>query len=118
MTNSGISIVLIGVVIGGVVGSLLVLLVLLLLALVWMTKKYKRGANLLQQQEQPKASEQREAIHQHEHQQHQGDEVMEMKNNNAYVSTTQQISTQDNVAYSQIGSDHNLLSDQCEYDYI
>ena len=47
-----------------------------------------------------------------------GDEAMEMNDSNAYISTTRQISTEENVAYGQVESDYNLISDQCEYDYI
>ena len=109
---------LIGAVIGGVTGSLLVLAVLLLLlALVWMSKKYRRTANLLHQQERPEKGSRREAIQQIQHQEL-GDEAMEMNNNDAYVSTTQQIPTEENVAYGQVESDCNLINDQCEYDYI
>ena len=116
-SNPGVSVALIGAVIGGVAGASLVLvLLLLLLALVWMTKKYKRAANFLHQLEQPEGKEQRKAVHQQ--QQHQYDEAMEMKNNGAYISTIRQVPTEDNVAYCQIESDHNLDSDQCEYDYI
>ena len=116
-SSPGVSVVLIiGAVIGGVAGASLVLtLLLLLLTLIWMTKKYKGAANFPHQQEQPEGKEQRKAVHQ---QLHQYDKAMEMKNNDAYISTTRQIPTEDNVAYGQIESDHNLLSDQCEYDYI
>ena len=151
-SNAGISVALIGAVVGGVAGSLLMLaLVLLLLALVWMTRKYKRAVSEAQcnlhhhEKVKLEESEQREATHQ---QQHQGDEVMEMKSNDAYISNTRQIPTEDNVAYSQttpkiptednvaysqttpkiptednvaygqIESDYNLLNDQCEYEYI
>ena len=104
--SPGVSVTL--VLIGVVVGSLLVLVVILisLLALVWMIKKYKRSVseaqcNLHHQQKlELEGSEQREETHQQ--QQHQGDEVMEMKSNDAYISNTRQIITKDNVAYGQI----------------
>ena len=75
--------------------------------------------NLDCQQPQSEIIEQREAI-QHAQQEHQEVEAMNMNSNDAYISTTHQISTEINVAYGQIESDHNLLSDhdQCEYDYI
>ena len=38
----------------------------------------------------------------------------EMNDNDAYFSTTQLITTQDNVAYGQIERDYILLSDQCD----
>ena len=43
-----------------------------------------------------------------------------MDDNVAYDQVTPQITTEDNIAYSQREheSDYNLLSDQCEYDYI
>ena len=118
--SPGVSVALIGAVIGGVAGALLVLaflLLLLALALVWMTKKCKRAANFLHQQEQPEGKEQRKAVHQQ--QQHQYDEAIKMKSNDAYISTTRQIPIEDNRAYGWIESDYNLISDQCEYyDYI
>ena len=119
--NPGVSVTPIGAVTGGVAGSpLLVLaLFLLVLALIWMTKKYKRAVSLLHEQKHPEGKEQRETIHQVEQQhQYRYDEDMEMKSNDAYISTTRQIPTEDNIAYGQIESDHNLLSDECEYDYI
>ena len=84
-----------------------------------MKKKFKRPANLLHQQEQPEKSSRREAIQQIQHREPH-DEAMEMKSNDAYVSTTRHniISTEENVAYGQVDSDYNLISDQCEYDYI
>ena len=108
-----------GAVIGGVAGSLLVLalFLLLLLALVLMTRKYKRAVNLLHEQKHPEGKEQREATHRVE-QQHQDNEDMEMKSNDAYISTTHQIPTEDNVAYAKIECDHTTSNDQCEYDYI
>ncbi len=104
VSNSRLNVVLIGAVIGGVAGSLLVLTVLLLLlALVWMTKKKaarETQYNLDHRRTQSDVIEQRVAVQQ----EHQDDEAMEMKNNDAYVSTTQQIPTEDNVAYGQIES--------------
>ena len=118
--NPRVSLVLIGAVIGGVVGSLLVLaLLFLLLAPFWMTKKCRRAVDPLHQQEQPEKSDQREAIQQIQHQEV-GDEAMEMKSNDAYISTTRHnIPTEENVAYGlQVENDYNLISDQLEYDYI
>ena len=113
--GDSVSVALIGAVIGGVAGSLLMLafFLLLLLALVWMTKKYKRAANLLHQQEQPEGKEQREAIYIQQYQE--TDDATEMKSNDAYISTTQQIPMADNVAYGQIESDQDVIN---EYDYI
>ena len=65
--------------------------------------------------------DEREVVQHRHHQQQQGDEIegTELKCNAAYISlSTHQIPTADNVAYGQIESDHSLLSDQCEYDYI
>ena len=123
-SNPGVSVALIKPVIGGVAGALFVLaFLLLLLALVWMTKiKCKRAMretqyNLDHQQPQSEIIEQRETI-QHAQEKHQEDEAMNMKSNDTYISTTHQISTEINVAYGQIESDHILLSEQCEHDYI
>ena len=115
-----------GVVVGGIVGCLLVLaLILLLLALVW---KYKRETYKLQQ---------------HRVGGELGGDVTEtqghlpgneMKNNEAYISTVLQITTEDNVAYVQTNStdlkiptednvayvrtENDCVNDQNEYDYV
>ena len=138
--SEGVSVALIGAVIGGVGGSFLVLiLILFILALVWMKKRYKSTVsegqyNMHMDQQKldlDSGNERREAAQQQ--QQRQGDEVMEMKSNDTYISNTQQILTEDNVAYGQatpqipiednvaygqIQSDYNLLNDQCEYEYV
>ena len=42
-----------------------------------------------------------------------------MESNDAYISTTRHISTEENVAYGlQVKNDYYLISDQCEYEYI
>lgn len=96
---------------GGVAGYLLVLAVfLLLLALVCMTKKYERAVNLLHCWKHPAEwKEQREIVHQQQLQ-HQDEEAMEVKNNNPCISTTQQIPTEDNVAYNQIDKDDRVTT--------
>lgn len=92
--------------------------------------KYKRAANEAQHNldhQQPHRSEQREAV---QLVQQEENEAMEMKSNDACISTTQQIPTEDsvaygqatpqiqmvdNVAYGQIESNCDLLSD---YEYV
>ena len=128
--SQGVSVALIGTVVGGVGGSFLVLiLVLFIPALVWMTKRYKGTVsedqynNIIHLNQQKLyldlESEQREAV-QHQQLQHQGDEVMEMKSNDAYISNTQQIPTEDNTAYGQatpqIPTEDNVAYGQIQSD--
>ena len=122
----GVSVTLIGAVVGGVGGSLsLVVLavVLLLLILVWMSRKNKRSANKAkenQQQQQQRAQLEGSGYITTQHvqlQQQQGDRSIKVKSNCAYNAFANQIPTVDNVAYGQIRSDYNL-SEHSEYEYV
>ena len=79
---------------------MLAVVLFLLLALVWIKRKHKRVATDEAQynldHQLPERSVQRETIQQQQAE----DEGMEirMKNNDAYISTTLQITTEDNVA--------------------
>ena len=110
---------LIGAVVGGVAGSLLVLVLLLVLALVWMRRKNKRSVNKAkenQQQQQWAQLEGNDLVDTVRVQlQQQGDESIKVKSNYTFA---RQIPTVDNVAYGQIQSDYNLLSNQSEYEYV
>ena len=125
-SNLGVSVTLIGAVVGGVGGSLsLVVLavVLLLLILVWMTRKNKRSTNKAKEKQQQQQRAQLEGswyiTTQHvQLQQQQGDRLIKVKSNCAYNAYASQIPMVDNVAYGQIRSDYNLLSNQSEYEYV
>ena len=117
----GVSVTLIGAVVGGVAGLLLVLVLLLVLTLVWMRRKNKRSVhkakeNQQQQWAQLGENDSVETVHVQLHQQ--GDESIKVKSNCAYNTFARQIPTVDNVAYGQIQSDYNPVSNQSEYEYI
>ena len=106
-----------GAVVGGIVGCLLVLaLVLLLLALVWMTMKYKRSKWETHQLQQLRVGGgvRGEVIETGVHLP--DNKTLEMNTNEAYISTTLQIPTEDNVAYVQTENDY--VNNQDEYECI
>ena len=100
--------------IGAVIGGVAVIAILILsVALMWMTRmKHKSRATYLHQQEKEEGKVQRHNA-QHSQETESGDEAMEMKSNDAYKSTTQQIPIEVNVAYGQIESNNPLFSDRC-----
>ena len=137
-SGEGVSVGLLAAVIGGVAGSLLVfilslvLLLLLVPRLVWRMKKYKLriAANNARYNHNRDQEPQLEGSKRLGEEQRRGDEDMMMEVNDAYISnTTQQILTEDNVAYGQATSHgrmhtvDNVAYGQLgsvvdEYDYI
>ena len=126
MSNTGASVALIAALIGGVAGALLFVfvstLIPLLLVLVWMIKKHKLriAVNKAQYHLDHHQEPQLEGSEQMSEEQHQDDGDMEM--NDAYISSTQ-ILTTDNVAYHCQATPHarmltvDIVADEY-YDYI
>ena len=119
-SNLGISATLIGVAAGGVVGLLIVLMLFLfVLALVWTTRKNKKTVSKAKENQQQMQLEESDWIKTVcVQQQQQGD--LQVESNCAYDTFARQIPTVESVAYGQIQSDCNFLSDHAcsDYEYI